>query len=96
MSDKKPHRILGWSTPFEQGGSVRLTLPKRYVKEYDIKGKMKGREFFGLIFVKTDNGVLLVAAEDMLRENSIRDALSFANITKINDEDLKILFEEQE
>lgn len=95
MSDKNSPRILGVATPFQQGGSVRMTLPKRLVKRFKIDEKMR-HEFFGFIFLETGEGVLLVPLDKAINPGTVRDALSFANISNLSDEDLKILFEDQE
>jgi len=86
--------ILGTCTPFYQGGVIRLTIPKRVVKKYDLEQKV-GREFFSMIFVETDKGMLLLPLEKLIRPDTIRDALSFIDLSRISDEELKALLEEE-
>ena len=64
--DQNYFTILGIAEPFEQGGSWRITLPKRYVKKYDIAWKCKGKQYFGLVFVETAKGVLLVETDEII------------------------------
>ena len=37
--------VLGIASPFYQGGSLRLTIPKRVVDKYKLDEKI-GKEFF--------------------------------------------------
>jgi hypothetical protein len=85
--------ILGTCTPFYQGGVIRLTIPKRVVKKYNLEEKV-GKEFFSMIFVETDKGMLLLPLEKIIRPDTIRDALNFIDLSKISDEELKALLEE--
>jgi len=57
-------RMLGIATPFKQGGSVRLIIPKLVVENYFEK-KLK-RMNFPLAFVETDEWLLLVPLDDEL------------------------------
>jgi hypothetical protein len=82
--------IIGVTKPFLQGGSMRLTLPKELAKKI---GPKIGKEYVGFIFLETDKGVLLVALDKTPNPGTVRDALSsFADIPRLNDEDLRILF----
>ena len=87
--------ILGVTTPFVQGGSIRMTLPKRMVKKYDIERK-KSKEYYGFIFVDTDKGVLLVPLDKAVNPDNIKNALSFIDLSRLTKEDIEILFEEEE
>jgi hypothetical protein len=84
--------ILGVSHPFAQGGSLRLTIPKRMVEKY---GLTKKKDYFGFIFVDTDRGVLLVPLDKAVNPDSIRGALNFMDLSHITAEDLEFLFEEE-
>jgi len=88
----KIKRILGVTKPFLQGGSTRLTLPKEFVKKFLPHAK----GYVGFIFLETDKGVLLVALSQAINPITVRDALSFANIPNLSNDDLKILFEKDE
>jgi len=86
--------ILGDAKPFPQGGSWRLTIPKKVVKEHKLENKMKRKEYFSYIFLDTDKGLLLVPLDKVVNPKTVRDALKFVDISYLSDEDLKILFEE--
>ena len=88
--------ILGVTTPFQQGGSIRLTVPSRMVKKYKIDDNMRRKDFFGMIFVDTDKGVLIVPLDKAVNPSNINDALGFIDVSEIDKEDLEILFEEDE
>ena len=90
----KIKNILGVSSPFYQGGSLRITIPKRAVKEYKIKEKI-GKEYYSLVFLGTDKGILIMPLEKVIRPDNIRDALKFVDLSDFSDEDLRILFEEE-
>jgi len=87
--------ILGVSDPFAQGGSFRLTIPKRMAKKYDLD-KTVGKKYFGFIFVDTDKGVLLVSLEKAVNPDNIQNALNFMDTSNLTKEDLKTLFDEEE
>ncbi len=99
MSDEtnvkiKVNGILGMASPFYQGGSLRLTLPKQVVKKYKLSEKI-GKGFFSLIFLEAENGIFVLPLEKVVRPDNIRDALKFIDLSKITDEDLQLLFEEE-
>lgn len=87
--------ILGVTSPFIQGGSIRLTIPKRLVQKYGLKHKLSG-EYFGFIFVETDKGILLIPLDKAVNPISLKNALKFAGISSFSYKDLKLLFEETE
>lgn len=87
--------ILGVSSPFFQGGSIRLTIPKRAVKKYGMELKA-GKEFNSLVFLETDKGMLLLPLEKVVRPDTIRGALEFVNLSELSDKDLASLLEEDE
>ena len=91
----KINSILGVTAPFAQGGSIRLTVPKRMVQKYGLKRKLS-QGYFGFVFVETNKGVLLVSLNKAVNPISIKDALKFAGISSFNNKDLKLLFEEAE
>lgn len=86
--------ILGVTTPFAQGGSLRLTLPKRMVKKFNLQQKSE-KDFFGFIFVETDKGVLLVPLNRAVNPDNIQNALGFMDLSNITKEDIEILFSEE-
>jgi len=67
--------ILGIPEPFQQGGSWRITLPKRYVKKYDIAWKCKGKQYFGLVFVETAKGILLVEIDEIINPQIVQSKI---------------------
>lgn len=87
--------ILGVTTPFAQGGSLRLTLPKRMVKKFNLHQKSE-KDFFGFIFVETDKGVLLVGLDKAVNTSNIQIALGFMDLSNLTKEDLEELFSEDE
>jgi hypothetical protein len=87
--------ILGVSTPFPQGGCVRLTIPKRMVKKFNLE-QTNEKAYFGFVFVETDKGILLVALDKAVNTNTIQNTLGFLGLSKITKEDLEELFSEKE
>lgn len=86
--------VLGVSSPFYQGGSVRLTIPKRAVTKLNMQNKI-GKEFYSMIFIETDKGMLVLPLEKVVRPDNIRDALKFIDLSGLSDKDLRVLFEEE-
>ena len=86
--------ILGVAQPFWQGGALRLTIPKRARKKYALDEKV-GEEFFALIFLETDRGILLLPLEKVVNPINVRSALQFVDLSKISDEELETLLEEE-
>jgi len=86
--------ILGVSSPFYQGGSIRLTIPKRAAARFNMQDKI-GKEFYSMIFLETDKGMLILPLEKVVKPDNIRDALKFVDLSGLSDEDLRMLFEEE-
>jgi len=86
--------VLGIASPFYQGGSLRLTVPKRVIKKYKLDEKV-GKEFFSLIFLEADKGIFMIPLDKVVRPDNIRDALKFLDLTNLTDEDLRAIFEEE-
>ncbi|MGQ9469215.1 MAG: hypothetical protein ACUVTD_05245 [Nitrososphaerales archaeon] len=88
-------KVLGVAQPFWQGSSLRLTIPRRVTDEYKLKWKV-GKEFFAFIFFETDRGILLLPFDKVPNPPNVRDALQFIDLSKISDEELEALLEEEE
>jgi len=86
-------QVLGIASPFYQGGSLRLTIPKKVAKKYKLEEKI-GKEFFSLIFLEADKGIFMIPLDKVVRPDNIRDALKFLDLSGLTDEDLEVLFEE--
>jgi hypothetical protein len=107
----KYKRTLGVQQPFWQGGSFRISFPKLALRvnlrqmagpQYNVtlrevipEKKEGGREFFGFVFLETDKGFLLVPFAGPLNPITLRQKLSFIDLSKISDEELKLLLEEE-
>jgi hypothetical protein len=87
--------VLGIAKPFPQGGVWRLTVPEKVVKKHDLNVRRKKGRYFAYVFVDTDKGLLLVPLDKVVNPETLRGALEFIDISHLNDEDLKILFEEE-
>jgi len=88
--------VLGVASPFPQGGVWRLTVPKEAVKKHNLNAKTDKGKFFAYVFVDTDKGLLLVPLDKMVNPETLRGALEFIDISHLSDEDLKLLFDEEE
>jgi len=86
--------VLGVSSPFYQGGSIRLTVPKRAAAKFNMEDKV-GKEFYSMIFLESDKGMLLLPLDKVVRPDNIKDALKFFDVSNLSDEDLEILFREE-
>jgi len=59
---------LGASTPYRQGGSHRIIVPKGVVKYFQLKSdEHDGSVSF--VFLATDQGVLIKTAKALLKES---------------------------
>jgi len=105
----KCKKVLGVQQPFWQGGSLRLTIPKRALRVEmqplgcplrDFVGNGEEdrirRGYFGLIFLDTDKGFLLVPFTGPINPITFREKLSFIDLSKISDDEIKLLLEEEE
>lgn len=87
--------IGGFSKPYRQRDSVAVTIPKKIVQSLGLNDKI-GKEFFGMVFVETDRGLLLVPFDkDQLNAATFGGALSFMNLSKLSKEDLDILMQNE-
>ena len=66
--------IIGAASPFWQGGSIRITLPKRLGRTYGL-GRKENRELenFTFIFIETDKGVLISPMQEVLQDKDMRE-----------------------
>lgn len=91
----KIEKVLGESPPFKQGGSWRLVIPRRVVKEYKIDELLSNKEYFGFIFLKTDKGILLVPISKVATIQTLREALKFIDFSHITNEDLQDILSDE-
>lgn len=87
--------ILGPAKLFSQGGSMRLTLPRRMVRKHKLNIRASKDSPFYYVVVETDKGFLLVPMKNVLTLGAIQDALRFVDISSLDADDLKALFEEE-
>ena len=59
---------LGASTPYRQGGSHRIIVPKGVVKYFQLKSDEHDGSV-SLVFLATDQGVLIKTAKSLLKES---------------------------
>ncbi len=63
----KMRRVLGAASPYSQGGSLRITLPRQVAQMYGLeKWSFKELEKKVFVFVETDKGILVVPLEKVL------------------------------
>ena len=87
--------ILGVAKVFSQGGSMRMTLPRRMVKKHKLELRISKNTPFYYVVVETNKGCLLVPLKEALSLTTFQDALKFVDISSFSEEDLKALMEEE-
>jgi len=68
--------ILGSASPFSQGGSWRLTIPKRVVAKYEVEKRKREEPYISFVFVDTDKGLLLLPLSKIVTPENLRNALT--------------------
>jgi hypothetical protein len=72
-------RILGTATPYHQGGSLRVILPREVVRAYGLEDRHRDEVAkVSLVFIETDLGVLVLPLVALLHSQALRDALGYA------------------
>jgi hypothetical protein len=70
-------RILGAASPYSQGGSLRITLPKQIARVYGLQkwsaGELEKKVF---VFIETDQGILLMPLEKALQNSDLQYRIS--------------------
>ncbi len=83
--------MLGAHTPYWQGGSLRILLPKKLARESTRSSKPIEEEAY--VWVDTDHGYLLVPLVKFMQDESMR-GLSFASLQGMTpDEIVRIINE---
>jgi len=94
----KGNKFLGSSRNYWHGNSTRIALPADAVEELNLKrgtGKIfKGKgEVKQFLVFDTDKGILFKPIDNQT-EKKLKDVFQFNNISKLSEEDLKVLFSE--
>lgn len=64
--------IIGAASPFWQGGSIRIILPKRVGWVYGLKrSDLRELENFTFIFLETDKGILMCPLENLVKDETL-------------------------
>jgi hypothetical protein len=73
----KLRKIVGAQTPFWQGGSFRMILPKWISRKYCHKGMRKsinkncGLDQIPFVFIETNKGILMMPLKDLISDSDI-------------------------
>jgi len=70
----KIKEVLGTAIPFAQGGSWRLTIPKRVASRYGLE-RPKGEPYISFVFVDTDKGILLLPLTKLVNLKTLESVL---------------------
>lgn len=66
-------RVIGAATPYRQGGSLRITLPKRLLRIYNLdRWQTPDLESSAFIFLETDSGILFAPLQDLLKNSQLK------------------------
>ncbi|MGQ9718608.1 MAG: hypothetical protein ACUVWK_01965 [Nitrososphaerales archaeon] len=69
--------IIGAASPFRQGGSMRIILPKKMAKVYNLeRWQLYELESYAFVFIETNLGILICPLVDVLNKPEIRQLLS--------------------
>ena len=92
----KVRSFLGSERAYWHGNSLRVPLPIELVEKLNLTrrtGKLfldsGGKKKF--LFFETDKGILLRIVDEEA-EKKLREMLGFVDLSKLSDEDLKIVF----
>ena len=83
-------KLLGSQTPFYMGGSLRIILPKSYVREHTKKAKLDEQAY---VFLETDKGLLMTPLEEFIENKELRGE-TFASMKGMTTESLVRLLNE--
>lgn len=65
----KVRRILGAASPYMQGGSLRITLPRQIAEAYGLdRRSLKEMERKVFVFLETDQGMLVMPLEKVMEQ----------------------------
>lgn len=68
--------LIGVASPFRQGGSLRLTLPRRIARKYAPRGSELEDLEFPVFFIETNIGVLMCTWSDLTRRSESKEISS--------------------
>ena len=80
--------FLGSERAYKRGGSMAVSLPIELIEKYNLRNLFASRK---LLFFDTDKG-FLVKPIDKKTEKKLASVLKFVDISKLTDDDLKVLF----
>ena len=92
-------RVIGSQTPFWQGGSLRIILPKRIVRKYCKVGlradlMRSGIDEIPFVFIETDKGILMKPLAELLEDVELKGGLGFTHPSGLSLEELQKLINE--
>ncbi len=68
----KVRGILGAASPYMQGGSLRITLPRQIARVYGLdRWSLKELDRKVFVFLETDQGILLVPLEKAMEQKGL-------------------------
>jgi hypothetical protein len=68
----KVRRMLGAASPYVQGGSLRITLPRQISSVYGLdKRSLRELERKVFVFFETDKGILLMPLERVVEQEGL-------------------------
>lgn len=95
-NSEKEMKFLGVAKPFPQGGVWRLTIPKKIVKIFGLLEKKKDEPFY-FMFFKDQDGLVLKPLGNMINTINVQgNALNFADLSNLSEEDIELLFDEDD
>ena len=65
--------LIGTASPFKQGGSLRLTLPKRIARVLLTRSSAETLEDVTFFFIRTNMGILMCTLSDLIGNPSLKD-----------------------
>lgn len=83
-------KMLGSQTPFYQGGSLRIVLPKSFAREHSKSKQLDEQPY---VFLETDKGLLMTPLEEYIASHELRGE-TFASLKGMTTEDIVRLINE--
>ena len=67
--------LIGTASPFKQGGSLRITLPKKIARGFAGRVSLEELQEATLFFVGTNVGILMCTLSDLQRNPMMKEMI---------------------
>lgn len=68
--------LIGTASPFRQGGSIRIALPRKMARAFSVQRSSSGElEDVTFFFIATNIGILMCSLADLSRNPTVRELI---------------------